>query len=556
MVLGFEALWHHALELSPDGRRLVYVGEDSAGRRKLYLRELDEFKTIPLPGTESAISPFFSPDGEWVGFGDHFEGKLKKVSVKGGAPIILGESLNFRGGSWGANNTIVFTPNEGALWRVSASGAGLERLTVPDANKDELEHFWPQILPGGKAVLFTDVREGGFDENQIEVYSLETGKRHVLFKGGTYARYVPTGHIIYARKETLCAVPFDIERLKIVGSHVPVVADVMTSDRWSGSAQFALANDGTLAYVPVQARGAELRPVWVDRDGRVESLPGLPPANYGTVAISPDGSQVAFNILDGDKRDVWIYDLTRNTLNPLTSNGKSYETIWTPDGERVIFGVYPHGKHTQVVMRRADGSGEPELLGEVLGAMTSFSSDGKELLGWGADPNYPELSSDIWVVSLDGNERGQQRPFIRRNNMQRHGVWSPDGRWLAYHSDESRWWEVYVEPYPGPGPKIMISTEGGFEPLWSWDGKELFYRSADGDRVTAAKIETEPEFRVTSSEVLFEGRYLSGMFKHFDVAPDGRFLMIQESEESKPPCIHIVLNWFEELKRLVPPGKN
>jgi serine/threonine-protein kinase len=235
MILGQEALWHHALALSPEGRRLVHVGEDSAGRRRLYLHEWDEEELArPLPGTESAVSPFFSPDGEWVGFGDHFQKELKIVSIKGGEPVILGECQDFRGGSWGMDDSIIFSPgfNKG-LCRVSPTGKKVDQLTITDGN--EVGHWWPQILPGGKAVLFTNAREGGLEEFQIEIYYLQTGKRQLLFKGATCAKYIPTGHIVYARKETLYAVRFDIERLRVVGSGVPVVPDVITSDLWVNS---------------------------------------------------------------------------------------------------------------------------------------------------------------------------------------------------------------------------------------------------------------------------------------------------------------------------------
>jgi Tol biopolymer transport system component len=247
---------------------------------------------------------------------------------------------------------------------------------------------------------------------------------------------------------------------------------------------------------------------------------------------------------DGENLDIWIYDVARHTLNPLTSNGKSFAPIWAPDGKQVVFTFEGTGKF-QPFRQSTDGSGEPELLAEASGQHTSCSPDGNELL-MGA--------VDIWVLPLEGREKHQPRPFIQREHIQREGVWSPDGRWVAYSSNESRWWEVYVEPYPGPGPKVRISTEGGFQPVWSRDGKELFYLS--GDKMMAVTIETEPEFTVTGSEVLFEGQYLMLGVRHsYDVAPDGRFLMIQESEELTPPCIHVVLNWFEELKRLVPPGR-
>ncbi|MBL7187070.1 MAG: serine/threonine-protein kinase [Phycisphaerae bacterium] len=561
--LATDASFHHILALSPDGRRLAYVEEANDARRKIYLRELDKFKAKPLPGTEGAVSPFFSPDGQWIAYSDHYQRTFNKVSLKGGRPIVLCDSIQFRGGSWGTDDTIIFTPGlgaheEGGLWRISASGEGLEQLTVSDPNKGERGHLWPQVLPGGKAVLFTNRCIGGPD---IEVYSLETDRRTKLFSGH-YARYVPTtGHIVYARTGALYAVRFDIERLKVVGSSVPIVPDVLTGG--SGSAHFAISRNGSLAYVPVVTRSTELTPVWVDRNGRVETLPAATPHNYISVTISPDGTRLAFGIRDGDNRDVWIYDLTRHTLTPLTSDGISDYPIWTPDSKWAVFQSYQAGKF-QLFMQNVTGSGEPELLAAfegILGRLSCCSPDGKEVLvsRWDYyDPNHPRWGNDICVVLLEQNEKYHLRPFIQRNHNQRQGVWSPDGRWVAYAGDESGRWEVYVEPYPGPGPKTMISNQGGYQPAWSRNGKELFYRSGRGNRkMIAATFETEPEFRITGFEELFEGQYQRHIqWRNYDVAPDGRFLIIQEPQEPTPLGINVVLNWFEELKRLVPPGKD
>ena len=517
------------------------------------MRELDEFKAKPLPGTEGAISPFFSPDGQWVGYADHHQRKLKKVSVKGGQPIVLCESVQFRGGSWGADDTIIFAPDgdSSGLWRISTSGEGLEQLTVPDPNQSEISHCWPQILPGGKAVLFTNVRVGP-GEYQIEVYWPETGKRHVLFKGGTYARYVPTGHVVYARKNDLFAVRFDVEQLKVVGSGVLVVLDVVTSQGGSDSAQFAIAGDGSLTYIPVVTRSTELTPVWVDRLGQVEPLPAGTPRDYLSVAISPNGERLAYAIQDGDNWDVWIYDLKRHTLNPLTSDGISDLPVWTPDGNSVLFRSTRAGEY-QLFRQSVTGSGKPEFLAAFGGIHpwpACCSPDGKELLLGTFDPKHPRLDNDISVLSL---EKPHLRLYTDQNNNQRAGVWSPDCRWVAYTSDESGRWEVYVDSYPEPSDKVRISTTGGYESVWSRDGKELFYRAGRGSHnMIAATIETEPKFRVIESKELFESR----KFRDYDVAPDGRFLMIQEPQEPTRLGINVVLNWFEELEQFVPTGKN
>ncbi|MHC4583603.1 MAG: protein kinase domain-containing protein [Planctomycetota bacterium] len=557
-TFGVEALWHHALAFSPDGQRLAYVEQSSDGRRRIYLRELDKFEAKPLPGTEGAISPFFSPDGQWLGYVDHFQRKLKKVSVKGGEPIVLYECLQFRGGSWGTDDNIIFTPaggsaNQSGLWRIAASGQIKERLTINDPNEGEYGHFWPQILPGGKAVLFTNIGQG-FDAHQIEVYSLQTNTSKSIFKGGTYARYIPTGHLIYGRNETLYAVRFDLEQLRIVGPHIPVVSGIMTPQSWS--AQFAVSPDGSFAYIPVKARSTELSPVWVDRKGQVKPLQGATPRGYVNVRISPDAALAAFTIQDGDNQDIWVYDLIRHTLNPLTSDGSSAIPFWVLDGKFLLFGSYRTEK-PQLYRQSLTGSGSAELLTTLeqpAGAMTSCSLDGKEFLFARSDPKHPKLDQDIWVVRLKQNQEHSQQLYIQRDINQREAVWSPNGQWVAYSSDESGRWEVYVEPYPGPGPKVPVSNEGGQQPMWSRDGKELFYRN--GNKMMAAAVETELQFIVTGHIELFEGRYLStASLQNYDVAPDGRFLMIREPRESTPIGINVVLNWFDELKQLVPMEK-
>jgi serine/threonine-protein kinase len=554
-----EVLWHHALAFSPDGQRLAYVEQSSDGRRRIYLRELDKFQARPLPGTEGAISPFFSPDGQWLGFVDHFQRKLKKISVNGGEPIVLCECLQFRGGSWGTDDNIIFTPaggstDESGLWRISASGDNKERLTINDPNLGEYGHFWPQILPGGKAVLFTNIGRG-FDDHQIEVYSLKTNKRLSIFKGGTYARYIPTGHLIYGRDETLYAARFDIEQLKVIGPHIPVVSGIVTPQSWS--VQVAVSPDGSLAYIPVKARSSELRPVWVDRKGQIEPLSGATSRGYVTVKISPDNKKAAFTVQDGSSWDVWIYDLERHILSPLTSDGTSGYSFWELDSEFLLFGSYREGK-PQFFRQSVISSDQAELLmtlEEPVGVMTSYSPNSKEFLFSISDPKFPKLDQDIWVVQLEQNQEFTQQPYIRRNINQREAVWSPCGKWVAYSSDESGRWEIYVEPYPGPGPKISVSTEGGQQPVWSRDGKELYYRN--GNKMMAATLETGPQFKVTGNIKLFEGRYLSlPSVINYDVAPDKRFLMIQETEESAPLGINVVLNWFDELKQLTSADKD
>jgi len=546
-----EALWHHALTFSPDGQQLAYIEQDKDGRRRIYLRNMKKFEATVLPGTEGAISPFFSPDGQWIAYVDHFQKTLKKVSIKGGELISLAECSQFRGGSWGIDDRIVFTPlNSGGLWRISASGGSLEELTYPDPNLGEQGHCWPQILPDGKHVLFTCTQRGSW---KTEVYSLKTGNRRVLFKGGTFARYLPTGHIMYSREDSVYAVAFDLAKCEISGAHVPVVSGVIIPP--SGSAQFTCDQEGSLAYIPVIAGNKELQPVWVMKDGTTSPL-AMTKGNYHSVSVSPDGAYAAFrNLLSGEgSGELWIYDIERRTENRLARNTGSTMAAWTPDSNEVIY-VMQNGSPPNIIRQKIDGSEEPKLVAQFEQWIfpTSCSPDGKVLLGMRSDPNKPNMDADIWAVSLDEGSSVTAGPLIERFAQQMHCVWSPDGRWIAYSSFESGGWEVYVEPYPGPGPKTKISIGGGHKPVWSRDGKELFYRSS-GQMMVAAKIETEPQFRVTGHEELFEWKHMHCLTcQTYDVAPDGRYLMVKDPKESQLQRINVVLNWFDELKHLVPP---
>ena len=544
--LADEVWWKHVLAFSPDGKFLAYVEKGTDKRRIIYVREMSKLKAKILFGTEGASSVFFSPDGEWIGYFDSFENRLKKVPVSGGEPMLVCELNDFRGASWGTDDIIVFSRGKGTgLWSISASGDGLKRLTIPDPNRGESGHCWPQILPGGKQILFTIARQGGLDEYEFGVHSLKTDIRKILYKGGSNARYLPTtGHIVYARKKTLIAVRFDRKRLFLTGSHDQLIQDIAFSGEWLS--HFTVADNGSLAYIPV-AGPTQLRPVLVTREGQAQPL-SITLRDYHSVSISPDGTKVLFDVWDGNQGDVWIYDVKRNTLVPFTSDGSGGYPIWVPpDGKHIIF-----GSKGLLYRQKTDGSGTAELLANInVRRLTSCSQGGKQLLVTIGDPNS---GSDIWVVPVEEQSQQSPFPFIQRNHDQRQAVWSSDGQWVAYSSNESGVPEIWVTPYPGPGPTIPISTQGGQEPVWSRVGKELYYRS--DDKMIAATFETEPEFRVTSSEVLFEDHFVScKICKTYDVGPDGQFVMIQDSEESLQQ-INVVLNWFEELKRLAPTGKS
>jgi serine/threonine-protein kinase len=537
-----------AVALSPDGTHLAYVARQG-GTQQLYLRAMDSLEVRAIPGTEEAEEPFFSPDGQSVGF--FAGGKLKKVSVSGGAPLTLSDVALPYGASWGSRGMIAFGPSfAGVLQQVPDAGGIPQPLTRSE--KGDVSQRWPEFLPDGKALLFAAGPSGfAFINTQVAVQSVVTGERRNLIQGGTLPHYASSGHLIYAQGANLMAMPFDAQRLTATGAAVPVVEGVL---------EYSISATGSLVYVSGGAQSAQSRLVWVSRN-RAEKPLAAPAHGYRNPRLSPDGRRVSVDIREQGGQ-VWLYDLARETLTRLTFEGSTNGTpTWTPDGKRITFQSNKEGP-VNLFWLLADGSGGLERLStsEYLQSPNSWSPDG-QLLAF-TEPN-PTTGYDIWVLRMSDRKA---QPFLRTSFTKGAPRFSPDGRWLAYVSNESGRYEIYAQPYPGPGGKWQISTDGGTEPVWNRNGRELFYRN--GDKMMAVDIATQPGFAAGKPRMLFEGPYLPrtnlptlATMPNYDVSPDGqRFLMLKPVEEAQlelhaPPQIVVVQNWFEELKQKVPTGK-
>jgi serine/threonine-protein kinase len=528
--------------ISSDGKHLAYIANDGESRR-IFHRRMDEFQAEPLPGTEDAHRVFFSADGRWLGFvAQH---KLKKISTTGGSPQVICDIFdwNFKGASWAFDDTIILGNEQpSGLVQVSTAGGSLRMITQVDEEKDEFYHLEPHILPGGKHVLFAmgNLAEAGRQnrEPQIALLSLDTKKRWVLLDdGGRNPRYVPTGYILYLRSDVLMAVPFDLDNLEITGSALPVLEGISKS---------VVADDGSLFYTLSTTRNNK-KLVWVDRKGLATPLLKQPGYKYQWPRLSPDGKRVAY----GDGLVIWVYDIERGSRTRFTFDKNSGEHIWTPDGKRITFWSSMADGSTRLFWKAADGSDQPEPLTDdkVEPYAGSWSPDGQTLAFYGSRPGG---QSDIWLQPLGGNAQA----IISTQFIERLPIFSPDGRWLAYVSNESGQKEVYVQPYPVLDKRWLISNDGGNEPTWAGNGQELFYRN--GYKMMAVAIQTDPEFRAGTPRVLFEAEYDLHEFddQNYDVTPDGqRFVMIQSESTSETARIHLVVNWFEELQSKMKEGK-
>jgi Tol biopolymer transport system component len=525
------------LAISPDGTRLVYSAGLGPGAAQLYLRAMDGLEARAIPGTEGGVGPFFSPDGQWIGFSAG--GKLKKVSLSGGLPVSLADVAAIGGSfgaSWGSQGTIAFVRGASPIEQVSDAGGNLQPLTRLE--KGERLHGQPEFLPAGSGLLY-DIYSGP-GTGKVAVQSLKTGERRELLQAGNLPRYAPSGHLVYLQGANLMAAPFDPRRLAITGAAVPVIEGVLPL-------QYSFSSTGSLVYVPGSSQTPQLRLVWVDRKGAEQALPA-PAHNYVMPRISPEGRRVAAALEEGDSQ-VWLYDLARDTLTRLTFEGAiNVDPVWTPDGKRIVF----KGDANRLFWQPSDGSGAAE--GLTSGPLStndipsSWSPDGQamaivESIG----------TQSVWILPLQDRK---PQLFDRGQTNESAPRFSPDGHWIAYTSAESGRVEIYVRPYPGPGGKWQISTEGGTEPVWNPKGRELFYRI--GNKMMAVEVTTQGAFSAGKPRVLFEGAYVPTprSLPNYDVSPDGqRFLMLKATEQAQAPTrINVVLNWFEELKRRVPSG--
>lgn len=511
-----------ALALSPDGRSLVYVAE-----QKLYLRPMDRNEATPIPGTEDAYSPFFSPDGEWIGF---FAGnQLKKVALSGSLPVVLSEAPLAFGASWSSTGEIISTIRDSRdVVKIPALGGTPE--PVPFAS---FVPRWPWVLPGGGVFLASDTGE------DIVAVTLETGEFAVLPISGQNPRYLPTGHLVYERRGQLFAAPFDLERLELTGAPVPVL-DGVRSEEFGGT-QYTFSDDGTLVYAAGGAVG-EGSLVWVDRHGDEEALP-FPPDVFAAFSLSPGNDRLAISVRNATW-ELWIYDLNRGTRSRLIRDAGN--AIWSPDGAEVVYGKLREGLFRIAV----DRSEEPDVIdGDRWFAPHSYSPDGSLLLLTRVEP---ATGWDIWILSA---EDSRPKPLIQTEDNEAFPVFSPDGRWLAYQSDLDGDLHVYVEPYPRTGERFRASADPGDDPVWSPDGAELFYRDLYGQQMMAVPIQTEPSFSTGTPRQLFESDYLNIVGPSFKVHPDGRFLMVKSGDTATSTTeLRVVVNWFDEVERAVAAG--
>jgi serine/threonine-protein kinase len=550
------------LALSRDGRRLAFNVMEAGPSLNLYLRSLDQLESASVVAGGSrgsfGVSPFFSPDGQWLAY---FSGTGLVKRTQGGAPIQLVEVETVRGGDWSASGSIVYSHDgEGdaaeGLFLIPAAGGERVPLTSTKVDENVHEHHrWPQWLPGDRAVVFTNLVHGAERTFRIEAVEVEGGERKLIHQGGYFARYVATGHLLFANEGTIYALAFDPRRLEASGAPMPVLQGV-AENPGLGSASFSVADDGLLAYVGGSDALREFPIVWTDRQGQTQSLLDTRGV-YGGPMLSQSGDRLAVCIPRGDDWDVWVYDIERGVFTRLTFGaGYDADVVWSPDGREIAFTSDREDGVATIFRTRSDGSGEAVRVlepGRVhFPSPLSWHPDGRRLLVVASKADG--APQELWLLDV---ESGEIEPFVSSERVATEGSFSPDGRWVAYRSNESGAPQVYVRSVSGEG-KWQISSEGGAQPRWSRDGRELFYRSSRG--MMRAEVDTGGAFRASRPEFLFEGPLgdMLGVtvpgynFSDYDVAPDGRFVVLPRRLEgdTQSTKLQFVTGWLGELRAL------
>ena len=553
--LTFSGAGRPIVAIAPTGDRVAFTAGGG-----VWLRPLDQMAATL--GSEQAINPFFSADGQWLGF--YADNQLKRVSVSGGAPVTLGAADNPWGASWGADDTILFGQRDG-IWRVPGTGGTSESVISIEAG--EAVHG-PQMLPGGDLVLFT-LRPAGtasWDASQIVVQSLASGDRTVLIDGGRDARYVKTGHLVYALNGNLLAQAFDLDQRTVRGGAVALVDGVRSANGGTGAAMFSVSDDGTLVYVPGAGADGAARLLWVTADGQEEML-GAPARAYTAVSLSPDGTRAALEIAADEGADVWVSELTRGTLTRITSTpGFDGSPLWSPDGDRVIFASTRNGR-PELFSKAADGNGAAQVLAtfdEMVGAVQPYawSPDGTQLL---VQLQTADTGLDVGVLSLDGD--GTLDMLLQTTADERNPALSPDGRWLAYASTETGGLEVYVQRFPELGDKRQLSVVGttSHSPRWSDDGRLSLIYLQGGPPREVMRVTAEPAVTADGGETLdfappehlLDYTYYARARGHpyYAISPNDQRLLVIGGDPVDAVTgtqINVVLNWHEELLERVP----
>ena len=531
------------LVISPDGRRLAFVGASPEGKSQLWIHSLDALASQPLAGTDGAARPFWSPDSRFLGF--FAGGKLKKIDVSGGPPVTLCDAADDRGGAWSRDGVIVFAATSTAsLQRVSANGGVPTAATA--LRPGETSHRRPFFLPDGRHFVYWSAAGAASAGMPIYLGSLDSVEGKLLLNADAQNIVYSQGHLLYLRETTLMAQPFDMQRLQLAGEAVPVAEQVQTQAN-PPTAIFSASENGVLTYQTGTAvSGSQL--VWFDRTGKRIGMLG-DSAAYSDIDLSPDGKRVSFSIPDQAGRgwDIWIYDLTRNLRTRFTFDAANeLNAIWSPDSSRLVFNSNRKG-HFDLFQKLSSGAGNDEVLLEDNADKqpTSWSPDGRFIL-FGRNAGVT-TRGDIFVLPFSGDRK--PLPFVSTQFGEGGGQFSPDGRWVAYISGESGRDEVYVAPFPGPGGKWQISGEGGNLPRWRSDGSELFYQAADNKLIAVEVNGKGSSFEVGRAKPLFEARR-SGARYFYDVSPNGqRFLINTPREQAASTPITAVLNWNTALNK-------